>query len=80
MVVTVTTHQCLPAGAVYEAADGTRFILRATATHDEAEAVAREAGPEARIFAVRPYWGMPAREWIAADPDFWSCNPMAKAR
>jgi hypothetical protein len=34
--------------------------------------------PDTTLFAVRPYWGMPAQEWIAADPEFWKLSPMAR--
>lgn len=79
-VVTVTKKDRETQGSVFEAPDGTRFILKSVGTHDEADALAAAAGPETRIFAVRPYWAMPAREWIAADPDFWRSNPMASAK
>ena len=41
-------------------------------------AKAAAAGSEARVFAVRPYWSMPASEWVAADPDFWEPNRATK--
>lgn len=75
-VVTVTRREALPEGSVFEAPDGARFIFRALAAHDEAKGVAQSAGPEATVFAVRPYWGMPAKEWIAAEPEFWKLNPL----
>jgi hypothetical protein len=62
-------------GAAFEASDGTRFVFHPAATNEDAETVARQYG--ATAFAVRPYWGMAAPEWIAADPDFWAPNPMA---
>jgi hypothetical protein len=77
-VVTVTKGILPIAGAVFEAADGTRFVFRPASTREEADRLAGDVAPQATtIFAVRPYWGMPAKEWIAADPDFWSPNPMA---
>ncbi|HEX9893751.1 MAG TPA: hypothetical protein VGA78_07485 [Gemmatimonadales bacterium] len=79
-VVTVTTQDRETRGSVFEAPDGTRFVLRPAATSDVADALAAAAGPETTVFAVRPYWGMPARDWMAADPEFWSSNPMAKAK
>lgn len=71
VVVTMTTRGDRSEGSVFEAPDGLRFALRAFRMREPAEAAAAEAGPEARVFAVRPYWGMPAKEWIAADPEFW---------
>ncbi len=79
-VVTVTKGDPRAPGAVFEAPDGTRFILRPAATRRQADALAAAAGPRTRIFAVRPYWGMPTKDWIAADPQFWKANPMARPK
>ncbi len=79
-VVTVTKREPRLDGAVFEAPDGTRFLLRPVGTLSEAEALAKAAGADTTVFAVRPYWGMPAKEWIDADPEFWKPNPMASAR
>jgi hypothetical protein len=76
-VVTVTKGDPPVAGSVFEAPDGTRFILRTAHTRREADSLVVPAGSGAIIFAVRPYWGMPAREWIKADPEFWKANPTA---
>ena len=76
-VVTVTRDDPRGEGSVFEAPDGDRFVFRSAATRGEADALAGTAGPDARTFAVRPYWGMPAPEWIAADPGFWKVNPTA---
>lgn len=58
-------------GTVFETADGTRFIFRAARTRREADVRAAAAGPEARVFAVRPFWSLPAQDWVAMDPSFW---------
>jgi hypothetical protein len=71
VVVTMTTRVDRFEGSAFEAPDGTRFALRAFKKREPAEAAAAALGREARVFAVRPYWGMPAKEWIAADPEFW---------
>ncbi len=63
--------------AVFEAPGDLFFAFRPARTHGEAERIARAAGPDARIFAVRPEWGMPASSWVAADPEFWRLNPTA---
>lgn len=76
-VITMTKGDSPIDGAVFEAADGTRLTFSAFGTRQEAEHIAAESGPDARLFAVRPYWGMPARAWIAADPEFWKPNPTA---
>ena len=67
-------------GSVFEAPQGERFILRPVAEREEANSFASAAGAETRVFAVRPYWGMPASEWIRSDPDFWSESPMSRSR
>jgi len=57
--------------AVFETADDTRFVVLAAQTREEADAKALAAGPEGKVFAVRPYWTRPAREWVSTDPAFW---------
>ena len=57
--------------AVFETSDGTHYIFKTVRDRDEADAVAAAAEPQIAIFAVRPYWGLPAPEWIDADPEFW---------
>jgi hypothetical protein len=80
-VVTVTSGDPPVAGAVFEAPDGTRFIFRSASTRREAESLAAEVSSETTtILGVRPYWGMPANDWIAADPEFWQPNPMARSK
>jgi hypothetical protein len=36
--------------------------------------------PGAIVFAVRPWWGHPAGERVAADPEFWKANPTASSK
>jgi hypothetical protein len=57
--------------AVYESADGTRFILSTTPTRADADRAAERLGTGARIFAVRAAWSVPANEWKEADRVFW---------
>jgi hypothetical protein len=66
----------LPDGSVFEAPDSTRFVLCPVKTRDEAERLASGAPRETFVLAVRPSWGMPAKDWIDADPDFRAANPM----
>jgi hypothetical protein len=66
--------------AVFEAPDGTRFTFRGFARREDADAAASAPGAHARVFAVRPYWGSPAPEWIEADPGFWKENPAVSRR
>jgi hypothetical protein len=79
-VVTVTKGDPIAEGSVFEADDGTRFVFRSARERGEADLLAAKAGPGTTVFAVRPYWGMAAQEWIAADPDFWKANPAAARR
>jgi len=67
-------------GCVFEARDGTCYIMRPAPTRDEADAEAARANQGARVFAIRPGWGLPAQEWIDADPQFWAENPAAFRR
>jgi hypothetical protein len=68
LVITATKSTRPVAGTVFEARDGTRFIVTATRTRQEADAAREAAGPESTIFAVRPSWSFPAKAWTAADP------------
>lgn len=68
IVVTVTTGSVWPDGWVFDAPDGTRFVLRPVKTRDEAERLAFGAGVETTALAVRPSWGMPAKDWIEGRP------------
>ncbi len=71
VVITMTRSERKIDGTVFETPDGVRFIVTAAQTREEAERKAASAGPDTNLFAVRPYWGMPAKEWVAADPEFW---------
>jgi hypothetical protein len=79
-VAAMTKREDGPAGSVFEAPQGERFILRPVAEREEANSLASAAGAETRVFAVRPYWGMPASEWVRSDPDFWSESPTSRSR
>lgn len=78
LIVTVTNGEAPLPGSVFETPDGTRYIVRLAPTRETADDLARKAGAGTTVFAIRPYWGMPAKEWIAADSDFWKVNPMAR--
>jgi hypothetical protein len=80
LVITVTKAKRKFDGTVFEASDGTRFIVRAAQTRAEADAKAAVAGEDTNVFAVRPYWSMPAKEWMAADPEFWKTAPGANGK
>jgi hypothetical protein len=83
LVITVTKHDLASKrnlvidGTAFETEDGTRFIVSPAQTRREADALAAAAGPETRVFAVRPYWSLPARDWVAMDSSFWKNRPTA---
>jgi hypothetical protein len=79
VVVTITRDELDADGSVFDAPDGTRYVMAPVPTRDAADAAAaraRDAG--ARVCAIRPKWGLPATEWIDADPEFWKPNPRAR--
>jgi hypothetical protein len=78
LVITVTKSSPRTVGTVFEAPDGTRFIVTSAQTRQGADAAQAVAGPESNIFAVRPSWSVPAKEWIAADSPFWQPSSPAK--
>jgi hypothetical protein len=76
--VEITKDEPRMAGAVFEAPDGTRYVFRPAHSAAEAEQLATAAHAITTVFAVRPYWGLAAEAWIAADPEFWNVNPAAQ--
>lgn len=76
LVITVSKSNPHLDGTVFEAADGTRFVVMPAQTRKEADAAAAAAGPGSRVFAVRPSWSFPTKEWIAADSAFWRPNSL----
>jgi hypothetical protein len=78
LVVSVSTGTQELDGSCYETANGMRYAITATRTRKDADARALAAGPDAHVFAIRPTWGMPARDWVLADPEFWNASPVAK--
>ncbi|HKZ73824.1 MAG TPA: hypothetical protein VJ011_07160 [Steroidobacteraceae bacterium] len=71
LVIAVCRGSHDAAGTVFEARDRTLFIVASAQSRAEANAKARAAGSEARVFAVRPSMSVPAEEWVVRDPDFW---------
>jgi hypothetical protein len=68
--ITVTTEPGGSHGTVFEEANGTRYFFEAFQSREEAQ-----SSGEGRVFAVRPDWSHPAKEWFSADPDFWRGHP-----
>jgi len=77
LVIAVTKGTPGGDGAVFEFQDGMRFVLTPAKTRTEADTTLVAAGPEAKIFAVRPEFSMPAADWVAGDPSFWGSNAQA---
>jgi hypothetical protein len=71
LVIAVTKSDPKIDGTVFETPAGIRFVVTPAGTREDAEAKASAMGADATIFAVRPYWSYPARDWVAADPAFW---------
>lgn len=78
IVVTVTRDHRKVNGSVWAMPDSTLYVLRPVRTRREADALARQAN--ARVFAVRPNWSMPAPEWVASDAAFWRSAPAPRTR
>lgn len=78
LVITRIDRTSGPVGTVFEATDGSSFVVRAANTCEEAEAMTLPAEQETTILAIRPSWSFPATEWIAADPEFWQASPAAR--
>ena len=76
-MIAMTTRVRLLDGTVFEASEGTQFIVRAAHTRKEADALERHMGmgTDATVLAVRPDWSFPDESWIAADPTFWKKGP-----
>ena len=61
-------------GPVFEEPGRARFAVRFFRTLEDAKRLVRGG---ATLLALRPTWGLPAKEWIESDPVFWSVNPVA---
>lgn len=71
LVITRTKNERALDGTVFEAPDGTWFVVMPARTRADADAKAAAAGRDTQVFSVRPNWSMAAPEWIAGDPAFW---------
>ncbi|HLJ51723.1 MAG TPA: hypothetical protein VKU01_37210 [Bryobacteraceae bacterium] len=71
LVIAVTKGNPHSDGPVFESQDGVRFVVTTAKSRAEADAKLAAAGPDAKVFAVRPEFSMPAAEWVASDPSFW---------
>ncbi len=71
LVIVVAKDALTKNGTVFETTSGLRFIITPAATRAEADAKLSSAGADAKIYAIRPQFSMPAESWVAADPSFW---------
>ena len=78
IVVTITRDLRPVNGSAWVMADSTLYVFQPVPTRRDADSLARQAN--ARVFAVRPNWSMPAPEWVAADPEFWRSAPVPRTR
>lgn len=74
IVVTIVQGAIDTEGSVFAAPDGTCFVVQPVRTLADAEQLA--GAPRAIVLAIRASWGMPAKEWVDADRDFWHVNPV----
>lgn len=79
LVITVTKITRPNLGTVFEVPEGTHFVVTSAHTRQEADAAKELAGDHAEVFAVRPTWSFPAKEWSEADPLFWQPNSPVKS-
>jgi hypothetical protein len=75
LIITVIKGDPKADGTVFETGEAIRFVVTPAETHDEAQRKLSAAGPEARLFAVRPHFSMPAPDWAESDPSFWAPAP-----
>lgn len=78
LVIEITNGKPHLDGNVFEAQDGKRIVITPVKTRAEAETKLSTAGPEAKVFVVRPEFSMPAAEWVAGNRAFWSSRAPEK--
>ena len=62
VVATLTLLSLKVEGTFYETEDGKRLIMKSALSRGEAQKLAA-GSPDTQIFAVRPQWSMPAKNW-----------------
>ena len=60
LVITTTRGDRHANGTVFEAADGTRFVIAPANSREDADALHAKAGADATILSVRTEWSFPA--------------------
>jgi len=71
LVIAVTKGRLSGQGTVFEAGDGTFFVFSPAQTEREAKHLAASK-PDSIVVVARPGYSLPAKDWVAADPRFWS--------
>jgi hypothetical protein len=72
LVILVTKNAAAGNGAVFVNEEDEQFVVSSAKTLASAKQVQSVAGPKAKIFVVRPEFSMPAAEWVANEPAFWT--------
>jgi hypothetical protein len=72
-VVIAVTKDRPSGGTVFQAADGTFFVFSPARDRKQAEHLAASV-PGSTIAVVRPELSFPAKDWVAADPQFWRAS------
>ena len=72
LVMLVAKNAAASKGAAFVNEDGEQFVVSPAKTLAAAKEKQSVAGPGAKIFVVRPKFSMPAAEWVANDPAFWT--------
>jgi hypothetical protein len=79
LIITRTRGQSGAMGAVYAADDGATFEFRIASTLEDAQQKFKTGDPTARIFEVKPSWGLPDKSWVARNPTLWAhSTPIAR--
>jgi hypothetical protein len=74
LAIAVSPDRPTGAGTVFQAADGTFFVFSPARTRRQADRLAASI-PGSTVVVIRPSFSFPAKDWVAADPQFWRANP-----
>jgi hypothetical protein len=58
-------------GTIFEARDGTCFVVAAFQTFNDASSAVKTFAEAADVFGVRPEWSFADDVWVSHDPEFW---------
>ena len=74
LAIAVTKDRPSSPGTVFEAPGGTFYVFSPAQTREQADRLAASI-PGSIIVVARPEFSFPAKDWIAADPQFWQASP-----